>query len=360
MRLIAATLLILAVSSLSAQTTDGAQTSLNNERLRKGLQQYPQADTNKDGVLTMEEGLAFLAKMKKGAPASSDAKKPAGPAPTFADVTYGPHERNRLDFWQAKSDKPTPVVVFIHGGGFRSGDKSRWQSTPELKQLLDKGISCAAINYRYLTQAPVQDILHDAAHAVQFIRSKSAEWKIDKTRIAAQGGSAGAGTSLWLATRDDLADPGATDPVRRESSRVCAAVISSTQATYDLTRWESFLGPANPEWYKNAEEGPMFYGLKTLDDLKSEAGKKALSECDMLGWISKDDAPVLCTVGQPDGPIKDRGHWLHHPKHAQEVKKFCAACSIPCSIVSDKSRSEESPVMAFLVSHLKNGKTEAQ
>lgn len=360
MRHIATSLFLFAVSSISAQTTDGTQTSENNDRLRKGLQQYPQADTNKDGVLTMEEGLAFLAKMKTAAPGNTDAKKTSGPAPTFANVSYGPHERNRLDFWQAKSDKPTPVVVFIHGGGFRAGDKSKWQGSPELKQLLDKGISCAAINYRFLMHAPVQDILHDAAHAVQFIRSKSDNWKIDKTRIAAQGGSAGAGTSLWLATRDDLADPAASDPVRRESSRVCAAVISSTQATYDLTRWESFLGPANPDWYKSAEEGPLFYGLKTLDDLKTATGKKALTECDMLRWISKDDAPVLCTVGQPDGPIKDRGHWLHHPKHAHEVKKFCDACSVPCSVVTDARTAADSPTLTFLLSHLKPDKSEAQ
>lgn len=360
MRLIIFPLLALALSNLSAQTDDGAQTSQNNERLRKGLEQFPQADTDKDGILTMQEGLAFLQQMKKGAAPAPSAKKQTGPAPSFADISYGPHERNKLDFWQAKSDKPTPVVVFIHGGGFRAGDKSSWQSKAELKQLLDQGISCAAINYRYLTQAPVQDILHDAARAVQFIRSKGAGWNIDKTHIAAQGGSAGAGTSLWLATRDDLADPAASDPVLRESSRVCAAVISSTQATYDLTRWESFLGPANPDWFKGDEEGPLFYGLKTLEDLKTDTGKKALAECDMLGWISKDDAPIFCTTGQPDGPITSRGHWLHHPKHAQEVKKCCDACSVPCTILGDGAGKADAAAIAFLLSNLKREKSEAQ
>ena len=360
MRQLLFALIALAAFNLSAQTNDGAQTSQNNERLLKGLQQYPQADTNKDGILTMQEGLAFIAKMKKGAPSATDVKKPAGPAPTFADVAYGPHERNKLDFWQAKSDKPAPIVVFIHGGGFRSGDKSRWQSTPELKQLLDQGISCAAINYRFLTHAPIQDILHDAAHAVQFIRSRSAEWNIDKTRIAAQGGSAGAGTSLWLATRDDLADPAASDPVLRESSRVCAAVINSTQATYDITRWESFLGPARPEWTRGEEESALFYGLSTQEELKTDAGKKALVECDMLSWISKDDAPILCTVNQPDGPITNRGQWLHHPKHAQEVKKICDACSVPCIILKDGGGKSDNPTLTFLLSNLKCDKDGAR
>lgn len=351
---------LLIVGSLCAQSPGDPPTSLNNERLRKGLADHPEADTNKDGVLTMEEGLAFLAKMKKGKEAAAEPKTSNGPKPTFADVAYGPHERNKLDFWQAKSPQPSPVVVFIHGGGFVSGDKSRWQSSPELKQLLDSGVSCAAINYRYLTQAPVQDILHDCARAVQFIRSKSTDWYLDKTRVAAQGGSAGAGSSLWLATRDDLADPSASDPVLRESSRVVAAVINSTQATYDLTRWDSFLGPANPAWYKSADEGPRFYGFKTVEDLKSEPAKRVLRECDMLSWISKDDAPILCTVGQPDGPITSRGQWLHHPKHAQEVKKQCDACSVPCNILSDGGGKADNPVLAFLLSHLQSDKAEAR
>src|SRR6187551_3852622 len=51
--------------------------------------------------------------------------KPAAPTlpPTHANVQYGPHERNVLDFWKAESEQPTPVLVFIHGGGFVAGDK---------------------------------------------------------------------------------------------------------------------------------------------------------------------------------------------------------------------------------------------
>ncbi len=64
--------------------------------------------------------------------------------PTHADVKYGPHERNVMDVWLAKSDKPTPVLVSIHGGGFRGGDKS--VDAGILNQCLDSGISVAAIS----------------------------------------------------------------------------------------------------------------------------------------------------------------------------------------------------------------------
>ena len=43
--------------------------------------------------------------------------------PDIANEHYGPHERNVLDLWKAKSDKPTPLVVYIHGGGYRAGSK---------------------------------------------------------------------------------------------------------------------------------------------------------------------------------------------------------------------------------------------
>lgn len=52
-------------------------------------------------------------------------KKQTAPAlaPTKANVPYGTHERQVLDFYQAKSEKPTPVVFYIHGGGWQNGDK---------------------------------------------------------------------------------------------------------------------------------------------------------------------------------------------------------------------------------------------
>src|SRR5688572_6619172 len=84
------------------------------------------------------------------APAAAQAPKPAGkpkPPPDLANAKYGPHERNVLDLWKAKSDTPTPLVVFIHGGGFRGGSKDAL-SPALLDGLLAKGVTVMAINYR--------------------------------------------------------------------------------------------------------------------------------------------------------------------------------------------------------------------
>jgi len=244
------------------------------------------------------------------------------PAPTSSDVSYGPHDRNVLDFWKAESKTPTPVIVYIHGGGFTKGDKSGIRKDKIIQQALDRGISFAAINYRYRSAAPIQDILRDSARAIQFLRFKSADWNIDKTRIASYGGSAGAGTSLWLAYHDDLADPANPDPVLRESTRLTCAGANSTQFTYDIPRWK--------ELFEKTEQSvaeqlllPTFYGLTTWTELESDAGKKIRRDCDMCGLISKDDPPVFLSTKLPGGPVTDRGHLLHHPLHAKAIQDRC-------------------------------------
>ena len=73
-----------------------------------------------------------LAATSVAPPASAQSKKKAEPKydasvakPTVSEIRYGEHERHILDFWQAKSDTPTPLVFVIHGGGWQGGSKER-------------------------------------------------------------------------------------------------------------------------------------------------------------------------------------------------------------------------------------------
>ena len=151
--------------------------------------------------------------------------------PTHADLKYGPAERNVMDVWLAKSEKPTPVLVSIHGGGFRGGNKS---INPQLlRQCLESGISAVAITYRLSDEAIAPAQMLDSARAIQFIRHNAKQWNIDPKRIAATGGSAGAGISLWLGFHDDLADPDNEDPVLRQSTRLTCMYVSGGQTSYD-------------------------------------------------------------------------------------------------------------------------------
>jgi len=197
--------------------------------------------------------------------ARSAAKKaakvlPAPPQPTLANVPYGPHERHVLDFWKAESSTPTPLVFVIHGGGWAGGEKERVNRFVDVEALLRAGISVAAINYRFIKHAeadgvkpPVKVPLHDAARGLQFVRSKAAEWNIDKPRIGAAGGSAGACSSLWLAFHEDLANPQSDDPVARESTRLWCAAVTGAQTTLDPQQMK--------EWTPNSKYGGHAFGL---------------------------------------------------------------------------------------------------
>jgi hypothetical protein len=329
---------IFCVPGSELAAAEAGQLRLSKEQQQGLLKRFPEADANQDGILTDAEALAYWKKFrgreaKRGDTSSKRASSvvtnpPAAASPTFSDVHYGAHERNVLDFWKATSDKPTPVVVFIHGGGFVAGDKSKVRGDRTVQQCLDAGVSFAAINYRYRTGTPIQNVLRDCARAIQFIRSKAAEWNVDKTRIASYGGSAGAGASLWLAFHDDLADPRSSDPVLRESSRLACAAANACQFSYDILQWEKLFGEA-PHRFQKGEDWPGFYGLKTDAEMRGLVGQKLRADCDMHGLISKDDPPVLLNTGQPGGEVTSRGHLLHHPKHALAIRDRCREVGVP-------------------------------
>ncbi len=227
------------------------------------------------GLAALALGIAFVPPASAQSAKNAKAKAPAAPAPTVADFAYGhDSERQRLDFWKAESDAPTPVVLMIHGGGWVNGDKSGYARSATLKPFLDQGISVAAINYRFIAQAmeqnvepPVKACLEDAARALQTIRSKAKEWNVDPDRIGATGSSAGACTSLWLAFHKDLADPRSDDPVARESSRLTCAAVSGAQTSLDPKELRA--------WIPNAIYGGHAFGF-------AAKGRKRAQEFDLL------------------------------------------------------------------------------
>ena len=153
------------------------------------------------------------------------------------DVVYGrTHpEIQTLDAYLVKSVQPAPVLIEIHGGGWRRGSKSQFTYRGDLVEaILEAGISVISINYRLTPRHLLPAQMEDVARAVQFVRSKALTWTLDPTRIAALGGSAGAHLGAWVALHDDLAKPASADPIERLSSRLtCFVAISGPM---DLTR----------------------------------------------------------------------------------------------------------------------------
>ena len=269
---------------------------------------------------------------------STQARPPAVP-PTHADVKYGPDDRNVMDVWLAESTEPTPVLVSIHGGAFRHGDKS--VNDLVLRECLASGISVVAITYRFSDKAiaPAQHL--DAARAIQFIRHNAGEWNLDATRIAATGGSAGAGISLWLGFHDDLADPDNADPILQQSTRVTCMAVNNGQSTYD-PRVIRELFPGTDTYTNSALVELFDVDLSMLDNLPAEK-YTLFEEVSAINHLTGDDAPVLMTYDSDmDTPISSRSIGIHHPRFGKILKEKMDSLGIECQVHTGFTRTKAS------------------
>jgi BD-FAE len=272
--------------------------------------------------------------------------------PSHANVKYGRHERNVMDVWLAKSDKPTPVLVSIHGGGFRSGKKG--VAGGLLSECLKSGISVVAITYRLTDVAIAPAQFHDSARAIQFIRHNAKDWNIDPKRLAATGGSAGAGLSLWLGFHDDLADPDNDDPVLRQSSRLTCMAVYNGQTSYDprVIR-ELFPGTT---FYQHSALAHLFdVDLAKIDDLP-EQKHRLFEEVSPLHHLSKDDVPVLLIyAAKMETKLSSRGIAIHHPRFGKMLKERMDKLKIECEVQTGTNRKTDDYVkltMDFVKKHL--------
>ena len=286
------------------------------------------------------------------------------PVPDIREMKYGPHFRHSINFYKAKSDKPTPLVLNIHGGGWGALDKSAAQIS--FQQLLDAGISVASINYRFIGQAkadgvepPVEACLTDAARALQFLRSQATELNLDKRRVGATGGSAGGATTLWLALHDDLADPGSDDPVARESTRLMAAAPGQAQASLDPKQMR--------EWIPGITYGAHAFGIERManQEAQFEAFLAARDELLAKGWIqqyspyelvSSDDPPIFQNYGGRGIEEKpgENGWKTHSPLFGIGLKKRLDEAGVENYLTYDGKPAEKygNPV-AFFIAKLK-------
>ena len=318
------------------------------------------------GILT---GSVFAADAPATKPADPNAAKPAPPkrvdpvlpTPTAADVAYGPHKKQVLHFWKAESDKPTPLLFYIHGGGWKGGNRTSVAGL--LPVMLKEGISVVSIEYRFTPEAtadgvspPVKGPLHDAARALQFVRSKAKEWNIDRARIGASGGSAGACSSLWLAFHPDMADPKSSDPIAHESTRLWCAAVSGAQTTLDPKQMK--------EWTPNSKYGGHAFGFKGDVAAKLSEFDEFLAKRDtILPWIAEyspyalvtsDDPPIYLGYGAPPALGQDQKDPTHTSNFGVKLQEHCKANGVECELVYQGAPDvKHATAQAFLIEKLK-------
>jgi acetyl esterase/lipase len=110
------------------------------------------------------------------------------------------NERQLLDVYAPPTGKDLPVVVWIHGGGWRRGDKGDIHNKP--KAFTDKGYVLVSINYRFVPSVKVQDIAGDVARAIRWTHDHARDHGGDPNTIIVMGHSAGAQLAALVCTDD--------------------------------------------------------------------------------------------------------------------------------------------------------------
>ena len=157
----------------------------------------------------------------------------------------------------AKRRRGYPAVLFIHGGGWRSGNRS--QHVPMAQQLAAKGYVTATVEYRLSTEALYPAAVTDLKAAIRWLRANAKNYSIDTTKIAVWGFSAGGQLAALVGTTND--DPALEGPAcnRSHSSRV--------QAIIDVDGTLAFIHPESGEGddSKNISAATHWFGASKTE-----------------------------------------------------------------------------------------------
>ena len=114
-------------------------------------------------------------------------------SPTQADIPYGPDKQQRLDVYAPAGAMHAPVIVMVHGGGWRIGDKAHGGVTgSKAEHYLARGYMFVSINYRMENAVTPLDEAADVAQALDYVRRHAQSWGGDASHLVLMGHSAGA------------------------------------------------------------------------------------------------------------------------------------------------------------------------
>lgn len=257
----------------------------------------------------------------------------------YKDISYKSNsDRTVFDVFIPKSATPTPLLLYIHGGGFIGGSKEIVYQKPEFRILVDsmlnRNIAVAAINYRLINPGNenrgIIKSLNDCRRSLQFMRYHYESLNIDKNQVILIGESAGAGASLWVGLNDEMSNFISLDRVARESTRVNAIVAIETQATYKINDWseeifstyislgftqDRIIELLGQEYVDNIYGGPQ---LLVLNDINQNLYGNYF---DFLKHMSFDDPEIYIeNKAYPNGVPNSSTNLVHHPLHALTLK----------------------------------------
>jgi acetyl esterase/lipase len=268
--------------------------------------------------------------------ASAAAAAQVVPGSAEKDVTYATVEGVdlKLDVYYPQSwNGPAPSVVYVHGGGWTSGDKSSGTGLEFKDELLARGYVLAAIDYRLAPQYKWPAQIEDVKASIRFLRANAARFGIDPNRIGALGGSAGGHLVSMLGLADAAAGFDDSGGDREESSRVAAVA--------DL------FGPADLTAPFSSASGPDSVAYRVFG--AASPSDPVLATASPVSYVTPDDPPFLILQGEDDTTVP--------PGQSVELYHRLLATGVPARLVMVANAGHEftpvggpiSPTLAVLI-----------
>ncbi|MBL9211031.1 MAG: alpha/beta hydrolase [Opitutaceae bacterium] len=214
----------------------------------------------------------------------------AAATPTHRDIEYarvGEHSLKLDLHLPPASGAPAPLIVWVHGGAWRSGSKNE---TP-LAPLTARGWAVASVEYRLTPVAPFPANVHDLKAALRFLRARGAEYRLATDRIAIAGGSAGGHLAALVGVTNGHPElEGDVGPHRSQRSDVHAIV-----SFYGASNLESILRQSTPYGL-----GVRIPALQLLLRGQPEEKPALAKLASPVAHVDPQDPPLLLLHGDQD------------------------------------------------------------
>ncbi len=204
------------------------------------------------------------------------------------DITYGTIDNVNLKmdiYYLQKTEKSRPAVIYIHGGGWYSGDKSGGAGQSDIPELVAHGYLVAAVNYRLAPRHKFPAQIEDVKCAIRFLRNNADTYGINPLSIGVFGDSAGGHLAALAGVTDMGSGFGISGGYQEQTDRV--------QAVVDM------YGPADLSLICQQDQTPHMEHVFGTADPKSSIIKQASP----ITHVSSDDPPFLIIHGDQDNEV---------------------------------------------------------
>ncbi len=292
------------IDRIMSTDKDGDGKITKEEAPEQLMRFFDRLDANDDDTIDRDEIRAFGKQMaerrrnsNRPAPPQNPARRstqvPEGVA-LITDIAYRDGNKKwMVDLAMPKEagSKPRPAIVFVHGGGWRSGDKGggQWRSLP--LEYASKGYVCISVNYRLTDEATFPACVEDVKCAVRWLRANADKYNVDPKRFGAYGNSAGAHLVSMLGLVGSEAKLEGDGPYQDQSSLVQAVCCSATPT--DFSNW----GARGRSTGANSSRGPSL--LSGPRETLFERQKKASP----ISYVKSDAPPFLIIHGTADTTV---------------------------------------------------------